>query len=67
MPESIKPLIRLDFVGFYRVLVGANGRGRTDDLRITNALLYQLSYVGEEGEYDTDKRAAVNCRLSSSS
>jgi hypothetical protein len=25
---------------------GANGRSRTDDLRITNALLYQLSYVG---------------------
>ena len=25
---------------------GANSRDRTDDLRITNALLYQLSYVG---------------------
>ncbi len=24
----------------------ANGRIRTDDLRITSALLYQLSYVG---------------------
>ena len=30
------------------VRVPANGRGRTDDLRITNALLYQLSYVGRK-------------------
>ncbi len=29
----------------------ANGRGRTDDLRITNALLYQLSYVGKQGNF----------------
>ena len=27
-------------------IIGANSRDRTDDLRITNALLYQLSYVG---------------------
>ncbi len=27
---------------------GADDRIRTDDLRITNALLYQLSYVGLE-------------------
>jgi hypothetical protein len=26
---------------------GADGRNRTGDLRITNALLYQLSYIGE--------------------
>lgn len=26
---------------------GANGRNRTDDLRFTKPLLYQLSYVGE--------------------
>ena len=25
---------------------GADGRNRTGDLRITNALLYQLSYIG---------------------
>ena len=25
---------------------GANDRIRTDDLRITNALLYRLSYIG---------------------
>ncbi len=25
---------------------GADNRNRTDDLRITSALLYQLSYVG---------------------
>ena len=27
---------------------GAENRIRTDDLRITNALLYQLSYLGEK-------------------
>ena len=27
---------------------GAAGRNRTGDLRITNALLYQLSYSGEK-------------------
>ena len=27
---------------------GAGDRNRTDDLRITNALLYQLSYAGEK-------------------
>ena len=27
---------------------GAGDRNRTDDLRITNALLYQLSYTGEK-------------------
>ena len=27
--------------------VGADERSRTSDLRITNALLYQLSYIGE--------------------
>ena len=26
--------------------IGADDRNRTDDLRITNALLYQLSYIG---------------------
>ena len=30
----------------YEGLGGADDRIRTDDLRITNALLYQLSYVG---------------------
>ncbi len=29
-----------------QLLSGANGRSRTDDLIITNDLLYQLSYVG---------------------
>jgi hypothetical protein len=29
-------------------LYGAAGRNRTGDLRITNALLYQLSYSGEK-------------------
>ncbi len=27
---------------------GADNRSRTYDLRITNALLYQLSYIGPE-------------------
>ena len=29
-----------------RLLAGADERSRTPDLRITNALLYQLSYIG---------------------
>ena len=29
------------------VLIGAGEKSRTPDLRITNALLYQLSYTGE--------------------
>ena len=29
------------------VFVGAGEKSRTPDLRITNALLYQLSYAGE--------------------
>ena len=28
--------------------IGAGGRSRTLDLRITNALLYQLSYTGTD-------------------
>jgi hypothetical protein len=31
-----------------RLIIGAGGRNRTGDLRITNALLYQLSYAGEK-------------------
>ena len=30
---------------------GADGRNRTGDLRITNALLYQLSYIGGGADY----------------
>gem|GEM_PF-4013060 len=30
---------------------GADGRTRTVDLRITNALLYQLSYTGKAAHY----------------
>jgi hypothetical protein len=29
-------------------IYGAGDRNRTDDLRITNALLYQLSYAGKK-------------------
>ena len=31
--------------------IGAGERSRTSDLRITSALLYQLSYSGEGREY----------------
>ena len=31
--------------------IGADGRNRTGDLRITNALLYQLSYIGGGADY----------------
>ena len=31
----------------YLAKTGANGRNRTDDLRFTKPLLYQLSYVGQ--------------------
>ncbi len=37
------PLIERRFLA-----TGAGDRNRTDDLRITNALLYQLSYAGEK-------------------
>jgi hypothetical protein len=33
------------------LLNGAAGRSRTGDLRITNALLYQLSYSGVGANY----------------
>ena len=44
---------------------GANSRDRTDDLRITNALLYQLSYIGlyKNGVDDSENRATVNTGL----
>ncbi len=32
--------------------VGAGKRNRTSDLRVTNALLYQLSYSGAENALD---------------
>ena len=36
---------------FYRV--SADNRSRTYDLRITNALLYQLSYIGTDKDMPT--------------
>jgi hypothetical protein len=43
----ITPVIRLVSPGVHRlVFCGAQNRNRTDDLRITNALLYRLSYLG---------------------
>ena len=45
--------------------IGANSRDRTDDLRITNALLYQLSYVGlmKSGLKDIENWCGVNSAL----
>jgi hypothetical protein len=59
------PHIHWRFFVFYGDLSGANSRDRTDDLRITNALLYQLSYVGKKtsGYYDTENKRRVNSRL----
>ena len=39
--------------------VGAGGRSRTLDLRITNALLYQLSYTGTKLEIIADPKARL--------
>ena len=42
---------RVDFLldGMCSEISGADGRTRTDDLLITNQLLYQLSYGSAEG------------------
>ena len=42
-------------------LLGAGGRSRTLDLRITNALLYQLSYTGTKPIIITDLSEAFFC------
>ena len=39
-------MLIVDFKRFF--FDGADNRSRTYDLRITNALLYQLSYIGPE-------------------
>ncbi len=36
-----------------RLRTGAGGQNRTDDLLITNQLLYQLSYTGNRRKYKT--------------
>ena len=41
----------------YRSFLNSRGAGeeiRTPDLRITNALLYQLSYIGPEKDMSTN-------------
>src|SRR3990170_3424385 len=38
------------------LLIGAGNRSRTYDLRITNALLYQLSYSGKSRHFTTTPR-----------
>ena len=45
------PKIRPSIAGSTRGF--AQGRTRTDDLRITNALLYQLSYLGKADHFNS--------------
>jgi hypothetical protein len=40
-----RPLQHREYLSIVRIF-GAGGRTRTDDLLITNQLLYQLSYAG---------------------
>ena len=48
------------------LLNGAAGRSRTGDLRITNALLYQLSYSGVGAHYKAGAALSQPGRLASS-
>ena len=45
---------------FQQPKTGADSRIRTDDLLITNQLLYQLSYAGEKEPRRLPYKAAVN-------
>ena len=58
------------FTEFYNVIkqydthfYGADKRIRTSDLRITNAPLYQLSYVGSEGRQVYANQHATTTQL----
>ena len=42
--------------GFAKLIDSADKRIRTSDLRLTKALLYQLSYVGKKNRTDTSER-----------
>ena len=53
------PGFDLDLAGFQKS--GAGERNRTVDLRITNALLYQLSYTGAAREYISGPAPAQGC------
>ena len=46
--QNKKPSMKLGFFGYFHTaeFFGAADRNRTGDLRITNALLYRLSYSG---------------------
>ena len=46
----------------FRLDDGANSGIRTRDLRITNALLYQLSYVGKNGAHYTELSAPTQAK-----
>ena len=56
MLSTIPPVHVIDL----RVIHGAGGRSRTLDLRITNALLYQLSYTGTNLESGRERRRSVS-------
>ena len=43
--QMLKSKIKKPLLHKTKEVYGANGRTRTDDLRITNALLYQLSHI----------------------
>ncbi len=47
MPHYIEQVKLRTLVLAAAIFIGADGRTRTVDLRITNALLYQLSYSGD--------------------
>ncbi len=46
LPVHFQPRLLAGDSGVSLCFYGAGGRSRTLDLRITNALLYQLSYTG---------------------
>jgi hypothetical protein len=48
LPSDEKQKANPEGLAYLLESTGAAGRNRTGDLRITNALLYQLSYSGEK-------------------
>ena len=49
---------------YFSSMHGADGRNRTDNLLITNQLLYRLSYIGEDVPSSTDgKEKKQNCMI----
>ena len=63
MPENKKPAVA-GFLSRTWKKYGADEGSRTPDLLITNQLLYQLSYVGEEARSIKKRRGRDNARRS---